>query len=395
MAWQRKRLLLYHAHPRERNDIQGIPLPDLLSPNAYPPKMKRVFSMVRTLLIFCLATGMVLAQTQNSRPTFQGQVSQAAAKRSDISPDISSPDRSTKPAEPASAVASTEGVITVPGVCGQKNAGPDSCATVVTREQFENLLAGMAEAGQPVRANQREALAKAYADFLAYEEAARKAGTQETPQFREFVRYQYLRILAGVYRHALEEKYGSPSLEDIEGYYHQHLANFEEVNLRIIVVPRNNPVAKDQDGYRKKALQIATDLRERAARGEDPDDLQKEAYASLGLTIAPPTTLVGKRRRSTLAPEEADEVFALKPGEASKLESELSSYVVYRVDSKRVLPLDQVKNEISRQLSKERLESAFKAVTADVHPELNRQYFGEGEGPASDKTPGSPVASPK
>lgn len=239
-----------------------------------------------------------------------------------------------------------EAVITVPGVCDSMIADSNACVTVITREQFEDLLNGLSQAGQPLRPDQAKALAQAYADSLAYAAAARKAGIEDRPQFKAFMNYQHLRVLAGLYRHTLEEKYKSPSPEDISSYYHDHIADFEEVSLRRLMIPKNNPGAKDKEEYQTKALQLAHDLRERAAKGEDFDDVESEAYTTLGLTIAPPGTQMGKRRRENFVPEEAEEIFALKPGDASKLEIESSSYVVYKVDSKRALPVDQVKDEI-------------------------------------------------
>jgi hypothetical protein len=277
----------------------------------------------------------------------------------------------------------TETVITIPGICDSKTADSSSCVTVITREQFENLLNGLSQAGQALRPDQTKALAQAYADVLAYAAAARKAGIEDSPQFKEFMNYQHLRVLAGVYRHVLEEKYKSPSPEDISSYYHEHTADFEEVNLRRLMVPKNNPSAKDKEEYKTKALQLARDLQQRAAQGEDFDDLEKEAYKTLGLAIGAPGTQMGKQRRENFVPEEAEEIFALKSGEASKLEIENSSYVVYKVDSKRTLPIDQVKDDIGKLLYKQNVNNAFNSITGSLSPELNPKYFVEPAKPSA------------
>jgi hypothetical protein len=149
------------------------------------------------------------------------------------------------------------------------------------------------------------------------------------------------------------------------------------------MVPKNNPSAKDKEEYKTKALQLARNLRERAAQGEDFDDLEKEAYTALGLAIAPPGTRMGKQRRENFVPEEAEEIFALKSGEASKLEIENSSYVVYKVESKRTLPVDQVKDDIGKLLNKQNLNNAVKSITGSLHPELNPKYFVEPAKPSA------------
>ncbi len=322
--------------------------------------------MFRTLVIFLFVAGIGCSQTQT--PMMQPPAQQPLAATSE-----------TQAAKAATGVAvfPSEAVITVPGVCDARSTNSGPCVTVITREQFENLLNGLSEAGQPLRSNQTKALAEAYSSFLAYAAAARKSKIEDSPQFREFVKYQNLRVLAGLYKHILEEKYKSPAAEDIENYYKQHTKDFEEVSLRRLMIPKNNPGAKDMEEYKTNALQLAHDMHERAAKGEDFDDLEKEAYKTLGLTIAPPGSQIGKRRRTTLVPEEAEEIFSLKPGEASKLETENSSYVIYKVDSKRTIPIDQVKDEIARLLSRERMDSALKAITGSVHPELNPKYFTE------------------
>ena len=339
--------------------------------------------MFWTLVTFLFVAGIGWSQTQTAMMQSPAQQPPAATSETQIAK-----------AATGVAVSPSEAVITVPGICDSRSTNSGSCVTVITREQFENLLSGLSEAGQPLRKDQTKALAEAYSGFLAYAAATRKSGIEDSPQFREFVKYQNLRVLAGLYKHILEEKYKSPAQEDIAGYYQQHTKDFEEVNLRRLMIPKNNPGAKDQEEYKKNSLQLAHDMHERAAKGEDFDDLEKEAYKALGLTIAPPGTQIGKRRRATLVPEEAEEIFSLKPGEASKLETENSSYVVYKVDSKRTIPIDQVKDEIARLLSRERMDNALKAVKESMHPELNPKYFPEPPQPPTANAPEVHAASP-
>jgi hypothetical protein len=269
-------------------------------------------------------------------------------------------------------VLSTDAVITVPGVC-DSGVTANTCVTIVTREQFENLLSGLRQAGQALRPDQSQALAEAYSDLLAYAAAA-KTGLANSPQLQEFIHYQQLRVLAGLYRHTLEEKYKSPTPEDVAQYYREHTRDFEEVELRRLLLPRN-PSRLTDTGERTQVLKLARELHERAAQGESLDDLEKEAYKTLGLTLTPPATEIGRRRRENLLPEEADEIFSLEPGAPSKLETESSGYVIYEAESRTVLPLERVKDEITRLLYKERLDAAVKATTGGMHPQLNRKYF--------------------
>ena len=66
---------------------------------------------------------------------------------------------------------------------------------------------------------------------------------------------------------------------------------------------------------------VAADLRARAVKGEDPDKLQKEAYAAAGLPGNAPNTKMEKVRGTTL-PANHRAVMDLKPGEVSEVISD-------------------------------------------------------------------------
>src|SRR5262249_4172228 len=147
------------------------------------------------------------------------------------------------------------------------------CKTIVTREQFERLIAAFKTAGQPVPSDGLRQLAQTYVDLLAYEEAARPAGTANSPEFRELMDSERLRTLSEIHRRNLQAKYRTPSPQDIDAYYHQHIADFTDFKLHRILIPRKNPSARDQENYEKEALKLADDLRERAAQGDDFEQL--------------------------------------------------------------------------------------------------------------------------
>jgi hypothetical protein len=120
---------------------------------------------------------------------------------------------------------------------------------------------------------------------------------------------------------------------------------------------------------------LAADIRERAARGEETQKLQDEVYKVLALPASPKTDLGIKRRGSLPIGIEKD-ILALKPGEVTKLENEMSGFNIYKLRSRDTIPLEAVKAEITRDLHQKNLEGAIKAVTGSIHPELNEQFFG-------------------
>lgn len=280
---------------------------------------------------------------------------------------------------PASSMASADPVLTIHGVCpsygNAPSAGTDRCATVVTRQEFDELMRLLAP-GAKITAAMRQNAAQMYAELLAFETAAGKAGIADSAEFQARMRLLRMRTLADSYRRSLEKQYGAPSGLEVDEYYRRESARFEEAQLRRIVLPRNNFTATNKEEFEKKAQQVAEGLRERAAAGEDMDQLQREAYTSLGFSGVPPTTAIGNLRRAGLLAEVREDVFGLKAGQVSKVEKEPYSFVIYKVEARRLLPKEMVADEISRELAKQKIENVIKSVTGAIHSDLNEKYFG-------------------
>jgi hypothetical protein len=286
-------------------------------------------------------------------------------------PNSSSPSASDKQTTNyVSTVGAGQPVITIHRQCtegeGKSATRASSCDKVITREEFENLVNALNPAGQAVSERGRQNLAQTYAEYLAFESAARNAGLEDTPQFREVLDFMRLRTISDLYRRNLQEKYRTPLQEDLDAYYKQHLAEFERVKLLRILVPRESPGAADNPQFDKKALEGANAARARAIKGEDPAQIQKDVYAFLGLQ-SPPVVDLGSYGRANFVENEGKDVFALKAGEVSPVETEPKSYVIYKVTSKTTLPEEDIKNDISRELSQQKFKDAVKAVTDSAH----------------------------
>src|SRR5215813_7942459 len=377
--------------------------------------------MFRSLLIFMLVSVVACSlkvtpqQPSPQQPATQPPATQQPPAQQPAQPQTTSPPATTSPSvskttatpapatDPGTSVAPTEPVITAKGVCpnrpvtkaapGAPKPAPAPCQTVVTKGQLEKLVNAVSPSNQNVPPAMRRNLAQAYVELLAYAQAAEKAGVDKDPKFIEVMRLVRMRTLADIYRRDMEEKYRTPPPNEIQAYYDQNVSKYEEIKLSRIFIPAKNPSAQDKDAWEKKAAQLSTELHDRAAKGEDLEKLQKEAYTTLGLTIAPPNTTVGTRRRGMMAPQEEQELFALKPGDVSKVEQEPAGYIIYKLESRQTLPVDQVKEEISRELSRQKMDAQIKAVTATVKAEFNDHYFGSP--PPANRPSGGAVAPPK
>jgi hypothetical protein len=277
-----------------------------------------------------------------------------------------------------SAVGANQPVITIQGAC-EGNRPRDShgtdCTQTLSRERFESLLDGLNPGGREVSAEARRSLAAAYAQLVAFEIAGRKAGLEDTVKYHEVMNWLRLRTVADFYRHSLQEKYATPSQAEITAYYHQHLAAFEQVHLARILIPREGPAPTDKNEFEKKAAAAAKMARERATKHEDPAKIQNDVYLTLGIKLAPATDM-GSLRRSEFTEKEREEVFSLKPGAVSQVETKPMTYVVYIVLGKNILPEDQAKAEIARDISQEKFNHELQSAIDATHAQFNEAYFG-------------------
>jgi len=303
-----------------------------------------------------------------------------------------------KPAEsnsPSSAVAATQPVITVRGLCAQrgddkaKSNSAGDCVRALNREQFDVLVNALNPDGFPLPPNGRQNLAKSYAEYLAIAAAARNSGLEETAQFRELMEYQRLKTVTDLYRRKLQDKYRNPAPEEITAYYKEHLSDYETLKLIRVLVPREGLAGEDKAEFDKKAHEVAKAARQRIVNGEDPMKVQVDSQAALGLTSLSGTD-IGERHRSDFPKEEAAELFSLKPGDVCEIEAEPKNYVIYKLVAKNVKTEEQVRNDITKEIYQKNFRDAMKAVIDAAPAEFNEQYFGPATPAAAPSTPPPP-----
>ena len=304
---------------------------------------------------------------------------------------------------PASAakVGPDAAVITIKGFCPQTPAASTSnaaCQTVITRAQFERLADALLTNMKPSLKLQ---LANSYPGLLAMSRAAEARGLDKSPHFEERLAFARVQILSQELVRQIDEESANISDKDIEDYYHAHAAAFEQATLERIFIPlrkQTDPLPKDQatpeaikaqrKGAEDAMTQLAQQLRARAAAGEDFVKLQKDAYTAAGETEDPPNPSLGPLRSSELPSGQAS-AFDLKPAEVSQVLSDATGHYIYKLDSKQIEPLDDVKHEIHKTMQNQRREESIQAVEKPITTEINQAYFGADEKPAVSRAPKS------
>ncbi|MFZ0760601.1 MAG: peptidylprolyl isomerase, partial [Candidatus Sulfotelmatobacter sp.] len=140
---------------------------------------------------------------------------------------------------------------------------------------------------------------------------------------------------------------------------------------------------------------LADSLRARAAAGEDFVKLQKEAFAAAGIKVDNPTVNLPKVRRTGLPPAHAS-VFDLKAGQVSAVISDNGGHYIYKVVTEKLLPLDQVTEEIHNRLRSERMREMMDKYANSFQAVPNEAYFGPiGPPQLGVRPPGMPPHMPR
>jgi hypothetical protein len=314
----------------------------------------------------------------------------------------------TAPGAPPAAeikVAPTDPVITVKGFCEDPAKQGDACRTVITREQFEKVVDAMQPNMPP---QMRRTLATRYAQALMMSTAATMKGLDKTPHYDQMMYISRMQILSQALNRNLQEETGKVSDSDLEKYYNDNQRTYDQATVLRIFVPHSKQVTaplpsvnkagvKLTEKEKKAAMEarqkageaqmqkLADSLRPRAAKGEDFDKLEKEAYVAAGLKQIPPTTKMDKVRRNTL-PQAHSVVFDLKPGEVSPVFSDPGGHTIYKMVSQQTLALDAVKTEIHNTIAGKRYSEAMQAYQTETNLDLSDAYFGPTRKPAMPPT---------
>jgi PPIC-type PPIASE domain len=345
-----------------------------------------------------------------------GQNPQSAPPAEHEGPVPGMMERQEPPAAPDTAsVPATAAVITIDGVCaarpkpaaaktataGKAAATPASeCKTVVTKEEFETLLKGVTPNPSP---QIRQQLANVLPRIIAMSSQARQEGLDKTPQFEAMIKFAKMQILSTELQRNIQEKAAKITDAEIEDYYKNNSAAFEQFNLERLFVPRTKQIAADtaenaakdenltedqkkakeaadkakQEEAELAMTKLADDLRARAAAGESFQALQKEAFAAAGMKIESPTVEVPGVRRTGLQAAHAA-VFDLKPGDVSQVINDAGGHYIYKLVSKSEIALAQAQQEIRNTLQNQRMREMMEKATNSYKPVLNPAYFGAG-----------------
>ena len=361
--------------------------------------------MIRCGLVCLLAGGLAWGQAASTKPAPAAQKPPAQS----TSPKAPSTQQAPAAENEVSKVAPDATVITIKGLCdpaSSKSPGLE-CRTQITRAEFEKVM----DAVQPTMpARVRRQFATRYANMLIMADKAAAQGLDKGPDFEERMKLARMQVLATELNKNMQQKASEISDQEVDDYYKNNLDHFQQAEMLRVYVPKENQESEENENKDKKlsdeeqqkrseesekAMKAEADkLQARAAKGEDFNKLQEEAYQVAGIKSAAPNTNMGKVRRNVLPPSQTS-VMDLKAGEVSPVIEDQGGFFIYKMISKETMPLEQARDEIRGTLRSQRLQDEMRKLQESAIPSLDEAYFGPevpSHGMGVPGAPGGPAA---
>ena len=268
-------------------------------------------------------------------------------------------------------------VVTLAGVCDQPRVpATKACKTVITRQQIDSLMDVLTPGASPAA---RRAFAVNYARMLAASAAAERKNLEKDPavsaELQAELKLARLRVLSNSFYHRLGETADDVPDSEIQKYYAEHKVNFEAGLVRRLTVPKvilaKNTVPLDPSAVKANTEELYS----RASKGEDFDQVQREAYLMFGIATLPPPTKAILLRRPSMRPTEAV-VFDLNVGEVTPMLDSPDAYVILKLESKQPISIELAQPEIKPVLQRERKAKGLEDATKNVSADFNLAYLG-------------------
>jgi len=347
----------------------------------------------RCLALVLLITSVALAQVPSATPKATAGPSAKSQATPPTAPATPTP--TSKPAAvpaPGSPELTPETkVLTIDGLCETKTAKGE-CKTVMTRAQFDKLVTAFfgdqPEQG-PVPAQAKRRLATQLVHNKTFAKLAEKQNLEKTPEYQQLLDWVKLQVLAELERRSVQKK-SEPTAEEIDKYYNDNQERYTELALNRLMIPlHGGPDSKMTEADLQK---LADDMHQKLVGGGDFKTLQAQVYDKLGMKNPPETKLTLKPNEISASQQAVKQ---LKPAELSSVIKDGNGLYIYKLDSKKVAPLDdKLKAEIRKTLSPQKFKKAMDDLDASVTADYNTDYFG----PAQPAGPGPgrpPMMAPK
>ena len=264
----------------------------------------------------------------------------------------------------------------------------------LTASEFEAVLASLPPQYQALG---KKGFANEYASLLTLVMEAEKQQLDQTDQFRRMMEFNRQVLLAQLIMSKLAEQYGTVGPEEVNYFYQTHQQDFEQAKVTGIYIPFGVPAARSSSAARtasampqlteQQAMNKALQLRARIQSGQNMQEMAKIESQHPTASKGGDFGYIGRNAQGGPLPQNlVTAIFALQPSRVSAPLKDRSGFFIFKMEDKRVQPLEEIRETISAILGREKLGRHVEVLKEGYPITLNPAYFTE--------TAGAPPASP-
>ncbi len=297
-----------------------------------------------------------------------------------------------KPGQPSvagaaapAAIAPATPVVTI-NLCKAATSPSPSCKKIITREEFDRVLATVAPEAGP---GARRSVAAKYVQLLTAAAVAERGALDKQPLVKTKLELARLSVLAGALQDDVKNK-SEPAAQELTSYYQGNPSRFEQFTMRRLTIPTPVPAGYKYQGAAITAHDLADKIQKRAAAGEDFQKLQSEVLGSPVSSSGGSDPTSGTVTRGGLPAEYENRVLALKPGQVSDAILEGANYVVYKMVGNKTVSFNEAKAAITETLSNSKMQQSLQLILNSSSADYNETYFGPAPPAARPPAPNPP-----
>ena len=303
--------------------------------------------------------------------------------------------QSTPPAVPsaqAAPVGSDEVVLTI----GEKK---------FTAAEFEKIVAALPPQFRATLPSLgKKGFAEQFANLYALAMEGEKRQLDQTEEFQQMMDFDRRVLLAQVAMTELAAESGAVGIEEVNYYYQTHQQDFEQVKVTGIYIPFAPPTSASKgipqtisakpEYTEQQAQRKALELRARIQAGQNMAALAKTDSEHPTASKGGDFGYFGRNQNQTqLPPGILNALFSLQPNKVSAPLKDRYGFFIFRVEDKRVQPIEELQEAIQASLGRQKLNRRIETVQESYPVVMNPNYFTEAPA-AKTAAPGPGSSSP-
>ena len=262
-----------------------------------------------------------------------------------------------------------------------------------TAAEFETIVSALPPQFRATMASLgKKSFAEQLANLYGLAMEGEKRELHQGAEFQRMLEFERRVLLAQVTMNAVAAESATVGPEEVDYYYQTHAADFEQVKVTGIYIPFAAPSGASQGSRQtssampayteQQAQRKALELRARIQSGQDMAALAKTESEH-------PTAAKGGdfgyfgRNQTQLPAAVVNSVFSLQARQVSAPLKDRLGFFVFRVEDKRVQPLEEVRQPIQASLSIQKVNRRIETLKESYPIELNPSYFPDEPAPAS------------